>query len=331
VRVKLIAIGVGGVLAFVGVGCSDDPDSLPLVPASGGTAAGTGGTGGTGGEGVVAMPVYPTVDGTTYSLQIGNVTFSVNGSVGGRVTTFAIGGANVLTGPDVNPDNYGSTFWPAPQALWNWPPPSPIDKDPYAGQIVDDEIVLLGGHDPITGISVEKRFSADSSGWVTMAFTMTNTSNVPQSCAPWQVTRVIKAGFSFFPTGPGGVRPITGATSVGTETWFDAASSVSSEKLYADGMAGWLAHVVGNVLFVKRFVDLPVGAEAQDQAEIEIYSGDGYVELEILGPLATLNVGDSVTWTVQWKLLLLPEAVPTTLDGLQTASLVATAEQTAAE
>jgi hypothetical protein len=271
--------------------------------------------------------------GTVFSLQAGDTTFAVDAAVGARITTFARAGVNLLTGPEVDSINYGSTFWPAPQAPWNWPPPGAIDSEPYNGQILGTEILLQGAHDSTTGISVEKRFSADTSGWVTQTFTMINTSSGPQSWAPWQVTRVPKTGFSFFPTGPGGVTTsITGASPVGAETWLDVAASVGGEKLFADAIGGWLAHAVGSLLFVKRFTDLPLGAEATGEAEIEIYSGNGYIELEIQGPILTLNAGETYPWTVQWKVVPLATPVPASLTELDAVgALSAQAAQVAAE
>jgi hypothetical protein len=333
VQVKLIAIAAGAVLALVGAGCSDDSDGPGLGPATGGNGPGSGGATGVGGDpgvggGVVATPVAPTLSGTIFTLQIGDVVFAADSNVGGRIVTFGIGAANLLTGPDLSPNNYGSTFWPAPQS-WPWPPPEPVDRSPYTGQVIGNEIVLQGSHDPTTGITVEKRYSADSTGWVTLTFTMTNTSTSPQTWAPWQVTRVAKSGFSLFPTGSGGVGTATGVVTVGSETWFDAGASVEGEKLFADGGGGWFAHATGTSLFVKRFADLPPGAEAPGEAEIEIYSGAGYVELEVQGALATLNVGESSTWTVQWKVVPLAAPVPAVFAGLDTASLASQASQVA--
>jgi hypothetical protein len=341
VQAKLIALAAVGVLALVGVGCSDASGGMgpglpggAAGPGSGGAGAtgGAVGSGGVGAGGAVATPVVPTAAGTLFTLQIGDVSFVADSSKGGRITTFGLPGLNLLTGPELSPNNYGSTFWPAPQT-WPWPPPEPIDQDPYLAQIAGNEIVMQGNPDPTTGISVEKRFSADTSGWVTQTFTMTNTSGVPQSWAPWQVTRVAKAGYSFFPTGPGGAGAIAGVTTVGAETWLDAAvhPQGTASKLFADGSGGWFAHATGSSLFVKRFPDLDPALAAPNEAEVEIYSDAAYMELEIQGPFVTLNAGESQSWTIYWKVVPLAAPLSPTFAGLDTASLAAQAAAVAAE
>ncbi len=71
-----------------------------------------------------------TVAGDNYILEFNHIYFEVNAQIGGRITTFSLDGKNVLTGPSVNPDNYGSTFWTSPQSDWDWPPIPEIDNLP---------------------------------------------------------------------------------------------------------------------------------------------------------------------------------------------------------
>jgi hypothetical protein len=39
----------------------------------------------------------------------------------GRVASLTYGGRELLSGPDVHPSNWGSTYWTSPQADWGWP------------------------------------------------------------------------------------------------------------------------------------------------------------------------------------------------------------------
>jgi hypothetical protein len=61
---------------------------------------------------------------------------------------------------------------------------------------------------------------------------------------------------------------------------------------------------------VKRFPDLPAGAAASGEAEIEIYSGAGYVELEVQGALTSLAGGASFSYVTEWKVVPIPAEVP---------------------
>lgn len=343
----VVAVMVGMGLVGASVGCSDDgtdtptPGTLGGAPGSGGVGTGSMpsggvGTGSTGTGGAPITPITPALVGTTYSLAVGDVVFEVDSATGARVKTLSLLGANLLTGPTVNAQNWGSTFWLSPQSVAGYPQPAAIDVDPYSGQVVGNDIVLTGAPDATFGIAVTKTFAADTSGWITLEYTMTNTSSEPRSFAPWEVSRVARTGYAFFPTGPGGIGAqsnLEGVSAIGTETWFDAASAQSAgvPKLFADGAGGWLAYAVGNALFVKRFVDIPAAQAAPNEAEIELYAGSGYVELEVQGPLTTLAPGASSTFTVEWKVLTLATPLPAALAQVDTAGTVALASQLAAE
>ena len=80
-------------------------------------------------------------------------------------------------------------------------------------------------------------------------------------------------------------------------------------KLIADGADGWLAYAVGDVLFIKKFTDVPPTAFAPGEGNIEIYPGSDYLELEVQGAYTQLAGGDSIPWTVQWRAVAIPGTV----------------------
>ena len=96
--------------------------------------------------------------------------------------------------------------------------------------------------------------------------------------------------------------------------WFrhDPAAFKQGVKGFADGSEGWLAHVDGDLLFVKVFADVPRQAQAPKEAEIEIYvDGAGrFVEVEQQGAYAELAPGASSSWPVRWLLRKLPAGMP---------------------
>src|SRR5256885_2612424 len=77
-----------------------------------------------------ASPVTPTIDGGRHVLAWGEVRVEIDAATGGRVTALELGGRNLLSEPAADAANYGSTFWPAPQSAWGWPPPAEIDHGP---------------------------------------------------------------------------------------------------------------------------------------------------------------------------------------------------------
>ena len=41
-----------------------------------------------------------------------------------------------------NPNDFGSTFWPAPQSEWNWPPIATYDSKPYTAVVQGNSVKL---------------------------------------------------------------------------------------------------------------------------------------------------------------------------------------------
>lgn len=266
--------------------------------------------------------------------------FEVDPMVGGRIVSARSGTSESLTGPSVDPANYGSTFWTAPQADWSvdkWPPPPAIDNAPYTLSSDEVSCTLVGA--PITGgsaamndLSVTKRFSADlAKGALVVDYTIKNQGTATKRLAPWEVTRVAPEGLTFFesesdPVANGGtLPPITRAEGC---TWFLYQSTVQHHaKLFSDGK-GWIAHATPqNLLLIKSFANLTVGAAAPGEAEIEVYAANPpgmpaarYVEVENQGAIADLPGGGMLTWTVRWYLRAL--TFPATPGSAELVSLV---------
>jgi hypothetical protein len=237
--------------------------------------------------------------------------------VGGRVTSFSLGGRNLLTGTDVDPDNYGSTFWTSPQSDWGWPPPPEIDNLPYRASVSGQKLILTGTTSAKLGIAVTKTFSFDAAtSSMTIEYAMTNRGSSPLSLAPWEITRVHTGGITFFPTGGAtydyGNKSLSTMQAAGM-TWFayDAAAIVTDCKLFADGNDGFLAHLDGDAVLVKKFTDVPDGQHAPKEGEIEIYANRGhtYIEIENQGAYAPLAPNATATWTIRWTLRKIPADV----------------------
>ena len=99
------------------------------------------------------------------------------------------------------PGFHGDTFWPSPQARFDWPPPPILDAAAY--EVVAESalsLTLRSAPDPDFGLQVEKRFALSEHG-VAIEFTVTNIWPHPQAVAPWQVTRAPRAGILVWATG----------------------------------------------------------------------------------------------------------------------------------
>lgn len=243
------------------------------------------------------------------ALKFDDVYFEVDPEVGGRVTSFSISGFDVLSGSDVDADNYGSTFWTSPQSDWGWPPPTELDRAPYSLTTGKNTLTLTGAPNPALGVRVTKQFSSDpAKGAIVLKYTIHNLSDVPKRYAPWEVSRVHSRGLTFFPSGPLSSGPL-GVERIGLGTWFAHDPEVLDavgQKFLAGGTHGFLAHAARGLLYIKSFADVPPESRAPGEAEIEIYANNRYVEVEVQGPYSLIDPGASMSWTVRWYLRKLP-------------------------
>lgn len=250
---------------------------------------------------------------------------------GGRATRFALGARNVLTGPDADPDNYGVSFWPSPQAGWGWPPDAEINHQPYRAEVLGDELLLSSGVGARSLTSVSKRFAVDSARRrIAIAYVLKNEATAPASWAPWEISRVHPRGLTFFPSGEGPRRDDRLSHVIDRDgfTWYqhDPANIRTNQDKYAsDGRSGWLAHVDGErrLVYVKTFPDISVADQAPlPEGEVEIYGAPTYVEVEQQGPYRRLAPGETIGWQVNWYLRELPDGVAASVGSVQLIELI---------
>ena len=261
--------------------------------------------------------VVPEVDGTVYRWRFGagpdETELVVDGALGARITRFSLAGRNVLTGPEVNGLNFGSTFWISPQSAWGWPPPVEHDSEPYTAHQAGEAGaagVFVGRPDAQLGLSVTKTFFVDGArGLVTIEYRLHNHAAEPRTVAPWEISRHPTGGLTFFPVG----QSILPASTLAVKTaagavWFDydARAITDHQKLFAHGSEGWICHVdrTRGLQLVKTFPEIDAAAQAPGEAALEIYADPNhtYIEVEQQGAYRPLAPDASVTWRVSWAL-----------------------------
>ncbi len=242
---------------------------------------------------------------------------------GGRLIRLRHGGVDLVLPPGRVPGFHGDTFWPSPQARFDWPPPPILDAAPY--EVVAESplrLSLRSAPDPDVGLQVVKRFELAEHG-LAMEFRLTNIWSHPQDVAPWQVTRAPRDGLLVWATGqpfhdadrlqkqaedPGCwfVHRDSTATFEGLEAGDDHSSIAvpavrATSKLFTDAR-GWLAHAHHATLFLRVFPDLAPEQAAPRQGEVELYFNPerDYIELENQGAYVTLAPGASLTYPVEW-------------------------------
>lgn len=299
-------------------GGGDSVTSSSSATASSSTGGATGGAGGMG-----SMLDGPIERGELLVLEFSPLYFEVDPSSGARISALRLNGSELLTDAKVNAVNWGSTFWTSPQSDWGWPPPTAVDSDTYTPTVGESSFTAVGLQANFAGktVAIEKKFAADfARAAVVITYTTRNTGGAPFNVAPWEVTRVAQGGLTFFPTGdiqftPGGSNPLPVFASANV-TWFNGAAHPpdgQQKKMNADGKEGWVAHVAGDLLFLKTFADVPSSAQAPGEGEVEIFaqtaSEGGYVEVENQGSYAEIPPGGSSTYEVTWIVRELPSGV----------------------
>jgi hypothetical protein len=236
----------------------------------------------------------------------GLLSLTLEPALGGRITSLRRGGAELLVGRDVNPTNWGATYWTSPQADWGWPPLPGVDSEPYAvlepaslppGSVVLRSVPVELGE---RRFRIEKRFCPAPSDCIDARYRIENLGDAAFRMASWEISRVAAGGVTFFPTGQAELSPIAphgplevekrAGLSLYDHRRFELGTSL---KLHADGQEGWLAHQAGGLLLLKLFADMPPARQAPGEGEIELFANlDGrYVEVEVQGPCDPIEPG----------------------------------------
>jgi hypothetical protein len=249
-----------------------------------------------------------TVRGARHRLELAPYAVEVDADDGGRIVEFSLDGWNALASKSDSPVAYGNSFWPSPQSDWNWPPPPELDRLPWATNAEPSTISLASGiHAPLGLAATERVAIEPATKSVRIDYTLENRGSRARRVAPWQNTRVRPGGLTFYPSRGGVLPPSTLEPGlIDGVAWLlhDPKTMTESQKSFADGAEGFLAHVEDGFLFVKVWDDVPRERQAPGEAEIELYvdKTGRFVEIEEQGPYEELRAGGSSKWTVHWLL-----------------------------
>ena len=254
--------------------------------------------------------------GSKFFLACANIYFEIDSARGARFTSFKLNNNEIMYVDFKTTDMAGSTFWPSPQSVWNWPPAVNLDGNPYKTSIKQNKIVFTSNIDTKSMLRFYKTISAsavDTS--ISIDYCIKNEKTTSQKWAPWEITRVLNGGLTLFAKGMGNVTGDMSPRTVSTTgyVWYDQDKMKGGvgSKFFSDGK-GWLAHVVdGDMLFIKQFDDVAYGKTAPSELEVEAYTApdNSYTELEDQGAYTTIASKDSLTWHVKWFARELPASI----------------------
>ena len=213
----------------------------------------------------------------------------------------------------------GHRLWVAPEAKpWSYE----LDNEPYeAAEAIAGGLRTRQAAGPLTGIAKQMDIRLDPErNIVSIVHTLANHGARPVRCSVWTPTVMGPGGQAIIPL-PAKV-PHTECL-VPTQNWSLWSYTVLDDPRLSLGRdyvvvrqeagrgpnkiglmhrEGWAAYQRENLLFVKYF-DCVADAEYPDgNVNFECYTDAAILEIESLGPLATLQEGESISRTEVWKL-----------------------------
>jgi len=208
----------------------------------------------------------------------------------------------------------GDKTWPAPQSLWNWPPPDVFDATALTARVNEDHSVTLTSPvSPRFGLRTVRRIILEATEPVMrIETTYEKISGEPVPVAVWVITQLRDpvAGFLRVPTGsrfPQGVSPM----------WPMPAKFLQPEgewmritrdpkESHKTGNDGTVLVWAGRTSLLRIATSRAAGVEYPDDGcSAEIYPNADpvpYVEFETLGPLHNLRIGETATATNTYRL-----------------------------
>lgn len=208
----------------------------------------------------------------------------------------------------------GDKTWPAPQSAWNWPPPVAFDAAAHtACSESDGSVSLRSPAEPRFGLRATRRISLDPVEPVLrITTTYEKISGEPAPVAIWVITQLRDPVAIFMPVPPRSLFPDGYAP-----TWKGPEKSIQRAgdwlRLTRDPAGSHKTGNDGNDLIwagerqlLRISIPRVPGADYTHQScSVEVYTNADpvpYVELETLGPLQTLRVGDHAAATTTYRL-----------------------------
>ncbi len=243
---------------------------------------------------------------------------------GPRITGFKlVGGENLLaqTGK-VEKTPWGDFHFYGGHRLWRSPESFPETYSPDDTRLqvnrLAEGVELLGAVEGGSGLqkSITVQFNGAGDG-VRLTHTLRNVSAHTLQIAPWAITMLRTGGLVILPQNPGeeggllpnrnlAFWPYTRAddprlTLSDTCIKLRAIPGGGAFKIGQHLSAGWMGYRLDDVLFIKRFSGQP-GNYPDGNCNAEVYLCDDFVELESLGPLASVEPGGCLIHEEKWLL-----------------------------
>lgn len=213
----------------------------------------------------------------------------------------------------------GDKTWPAPQSEWEdqagqpWPPPSTFDSRPYHAMISENEVILTSDVDPNYGIKAVRQIRLiDGCPRLQIMTAFRKQDGSPVKVAVWVITQLSEpeSVFVLLPERtkyPGGYQQQRGPVPRDLHRHGPLLSLKRDPREYIK-----IATEGRSMLWMNQSLALLICAEDRPDAcpdchtRTEVYTNPDpyrYVELETVGPIANLEVGEEIVRTNTYTLL----------------------------
>jgi hypothetical protein len=159
---------------------------------------------------------------------------------------------------------------------------------------------------------------AGSAAGLEICHELRNVSDSAVELAPWAITQLPLGGTVLLPqpaaTLGHHVRPNRTLVLWPYSSWEDPRFRPRDGLLVLDALpgpslklgylneAGWVGYVRDEAVLVRRFAPIPGRAHPDLGCNVEVYIGNRYLELEVLGPLTALQPGSTVALVERWEI-----------------------------
>ncbi|MEO7600296.1 MAG: hypothetical protein ABIV50_15285, partial [Opitutus sp.] len=265
-------------------------------------------------------------DGNALKLATRAIELVVTTDVGPRVASLrSLAGkaGNIFLELPANEQRYhgyylrgGHRLWHAPEDIVRSYQP---DDDPLVVKTLPRGVALTPPMETVTGLQKGMKVELLGERTVKVSHTLTNRGLWPVECAPWALTMFRAGGYAVLPLLPKGdhaggdllptyaLVPWT-FTDLSLPVWqprrdfigVEVSKARQAQKLGITNYPGWSAYWLEGTTFVK-YSPVIRGAAYPDLGScFEIFTNGAMVELETLGPLATLAPGRTTTHVEYW-------------------------------
>ena len=210
---------------------------------------------------------------------------------------------------------YGEYYLHGGHRLWVAPEdPRYICPEPPVRAIAEKDRVTLQSEVDASSMEKEISFQLDQN-CVKLAQRVTWHGKEPVELAPWAITQLRLGGVAILPQpGSDGLLPNRNLVFWPYSHVAETRLELHDDLILVHGQAaeqalkignynshGWVAYLLGNALFVKRFSVEPMRGQPDMGCNVEAYVRDICIELETLGSLRTLQPKETMAYEEIWE------------------------------